>query len=103
MKIVSWDPSESSAQRAQRAQQQSGSQKALEQASQEFEALFLQQMLGAMRSTVPESDLFGDRTAEKTFEHLLDEEMSKDMAKAGGIGLAEILYKQMIHFVPDDD
>ena len=103
MKIVSWDPSVQLSERAEQAQRQSSSQRALQGAAEEFESLFLQQMLQNMRNTVPESDLLGDRSAEKTFQYLLDEEMSRDMAKSGGIGLADMLYKQMIHFVPDND
>ncbi len=103
MKVVSWNPADSLTQRAARAERQSSSQQALRRAAQEFEALFLQQMLTAMRGTVAESDLLGDRGAEKTFEYMLDEERSKDMAKAGGIGLGEVLYRQMLPFVPADD
>ncbi len=100
---TAWSPNDNMAARAQQAERQSTSQRQLRSVSQEFEALFLQQMLGAMRSTVPDSDLLGDSRAEETFETMLDEEMSKEMSQAGGIGLADILYKQMVHFVPHDD
>lgn len=33
--------------------------------------------------------------SEETVQSMLDEELTKDMSKAGGIGLADILYKQV--------
>lgn len=87
----------------EKAQQLSTSQQELKKAAEDFESLFLQQMLSAMRKTIPESDLFGDRKAEEMFETMLDEEMSKNMAKAGGIGLSDMIYEQMVHFVSDKD
>jgi len=97
---VAWDPGMRTAEKANNL---SASQKSLKAVSEEFEALFLQQLLQQMRKTVPESDLFGDRKAEKLFESLLDEEMSLEMSRAGGIGLSKIIYEQLVNFVADDD
>lgn len=97
---VAWDPGML---RVDKAHQLSTSQQELKKAAEDFESLFIQQMLSAMRKTVPESDLFGDRKAEKMFETMLDEEMSKNMSKAGGIGLSKMIYEQMVNFVSDKD
>lgn len=97
---VAWDPGML---RVDKAKQLSTSQQELKEASEAFESLFIQQMLSAMRKTVPESDLFGDRNAEQLFESMLDEEMSKNMARAGGIGLSKMIYQQMVRYVADDD
>jgi peptidoglycan hydrolase FlgJ len=64
-------------------------------ACQDFEAVFLNMMLQSMRATVPKSDFFGRNSGEEIFKGMLDEETTKNMAKAGGVGLADVLYKQL--------
>lgn len=86
-----------------KAQELSSSQKELKDTAEQFESLFIQQLLTQMRKTVPDSDLFGDRKAEKLFESMLDEQLSIAMARAGGIGLSDIIYRQMVLHVPSDD
>ncbi|HHT37536.1 MAG: rod-binding protein [Candidatus Wallacebacter cryptica] len=97
---VAWDPGKLI---TDKAQQLSTSQKALKQAAVDFESLFIQQMLKEMRNTVPESDLFGNRNAEKLFQSMYDEQLAIEMAGAGGIGLSDIIYRQMVMYVPDND
>lgn len=60
----------------------------------ELEAVFLNLMLANMRKTVDKSTLF-DHSQEDMMSSMLDSEMTKDMAKAGGIGLADMLYRQL--------
>lgn len=67
----------------------------LKEVCQDFESVFLNMMLQSMRATVPKSDFLGRSSGKEIFESLLDQETSKNMAKAGGVGLAEILYKQL--------
>lgn len=63
---------------------------------QEMEAVFLNMMLSRMRATVPKTKLMGEGSAgEDTIQSLLDTELTKDMAKAGGMGLADMLYRQL--------
>lgn len=62
---------------------------------QEMEAVFLNLMLKQMRETVPKGNLLGNTQAEKTFTAMLDTELTKNMAKAGGMGLADMLYRQL--------
>lgn len=68
--------------------------KQLQQVSRDFESIFLSYMLKQMRKTVPEDALFGSSTAKDIFYEMYDESMSKELAKAGGIGLAAMMYKQ---------
>jgi Rod binding domain-containing protein len=63
--------------------------------TQEFESLFIQQMLNAMRQSVPEAKLMGGGSGEKMFRALLDEEFSRQSAFAGGMGIADLLYSQL--------
>jgi flagellar protein FlgJ len=67
----------------------------LKKACQEMESVFLNLMLTKMRDTVPKSKLFGDSSQEEIIRSMLDSEMTKDLAKAGGIGLADMLYRQL--------
>lgn len=68
---------------------------ALRRAAEEFESLFINQMLKSMRDTVQKSDLFHGGNAEEIYTSMLDTELSKSMAKAGGIGLADMLLRQL--------
>jgi len=67
----------------------------LKAVTQEFESIFLGYMLKTMRKTVPESELMVKSMAKDIFLEMHDEEISKELARAGGIGLAAVLYKQL--------
>ena len=74
--------------------------KKLRQTCQEMESVFLEMMLKEMRNTVPKSDLMDTRNQE-LFQSMLDTEVTRDMAKAGGIGLADLMYRQLSQKVSD--
>jgi len=61
----------------------------------EFESVFLGYMLKQMKKTVPADPLFGESVAKDIFQDMQYDNMAKEMAKAGGIGLATILYNQL--------
>lgn len=67
----------------------------LKEVCQDFEAVFLNMMLQSMRATVPKSDLMGSGHGKEIFESMLDQKLSENMAKAGGTGLADMLYTQL--------
>lgn len=69
---------------------------ALRQASRQFEAVFINQMITAMRKTVGDGGLLNKSNGEEIFEGMLDEEWSKKLAnKTGPNSLSEILYNQL--------
>lgn len=74
-------------------------QKKLKKAAQEFEAIFVQQMLDAMDKTIDRKDSFlNGGSSEEYFRSMLNEEIAKSMtSKQGGsgFGLAESIYRQM--------
>ena len=72
-----------------------GKDERLFQACKDFEALFVKQMLDAMRKTVQKSDLTNSGMAEDIFEDMLYDEYSKKMTNTAGFGVANLLYKQM--------
>lgn len=71
-------------------------QQALRDASIEFEAIFMNQLVSAMRKTVGESGLIQKSQGEKMFEGMLDEEWARGLAgRHGPSGLSEMIYQQL--------
>jgi peptidoglycan hydrolase FlgJ len=67
----------------------------LRELTQEFESLFVSQVMQSMRRTVPESRLIDHNSGQHLFQDMLDQELSRRIADAGGFGLGEILYRQL--------
>lgn len=70
------------------------SEKDIEKVSRDFESVFLHKLLTAMRKTVPKSGLL-ESFASDMYESMMDEEMSKEMAKNKGMGMGEMIYKDL--------
>jgi flagellar protein FlgJ len=87
------DFAETLAQETQKAQDAKDDVK-LKKTCQDMESVFLNMMLEDMRKTVDKSKLM-DTSQEDIMQSMLDGEMTKNMAKAGGIGLADLLYHQL--------
>ncbi|MFP4331515.1 MAG: rod-binding protein [Alkalispirochaetaceae bacterium] len=67
----------------------------LREVAEQFESLFLKQMLDTMRSTLNEENrLIDTGMAGDIFEDMLYEEYSKIMAKRGSFGIAELIVDQ---------
>ena len=71
-------------------------QSRLYQASQEFEAIFIKQMLKVMRDTVPKDDILNGGMAEDIFQDMLYDQYALKMAKTAGFGLADQVYLQLV-------
>ena len=69
--------------------------KELKEACKGFEAMFLNMMYKEMRATVPEDTLFGESNTQKIFRDMHDEKLMENIADGGGLGLADMLYKQL--------
>jgi len=66
-------------------------------AASDFEAMTISQMIQPMFQTVDTSkDMFGGGTGEEQLKPMLVNEMAKQMESAGGIGLKDALYRQML-------
>lgn len=70
--------------------------KRLREACQGFEAMFLDIMFKEMRNTVPENTLFGESQGEKIWHSMLDTEMMQNVAKSGGVGIADMMYDNLV-------
>jgi len=73
--------------RAKAAQDQD---KALKETSQQFEALFIQMMMKAMREATMKDEEHED-SARETFEGLFDREVSVQMSKRNALGVADFM------------
>jgi Rod binding domain-containing protein len=62
----------------------------------DFEATFLNAMFGQMFTSVEGEGPFGGSGATGVWRSFLSEEYSKSFAKAGGIGIADHVYRALI-------
>ena len=60
-----------------------------------MEAMFLNMLLTEMRKAVPPDPLLGQSNQQDIMQSMLDSEMTKNMSQAGGVGLADMLYRQL--------
>jgi Rod binding domain-containing protein len=63
--------------------------------SQEFEAIFIKQMLNVMRKSVHKTGLLDGGMAEEIFEDMLYDEYAKKMAESGSFGISDMIYRQL--------
>ena len=70
-------------------------EKELKEACQNFEALFLNMIFKSMRNTIQKSELMGESFATNMYEDMLYEKFSEEAAKDRGIGIGDMLYKQL--------
>jgi flagellar protein FlgJ len=67
---------------------------ALREVAEQFEALFVAQMLKAMRDTIPKDGLFSSSEM-GTYQQMLDQQLALDLSKSGSIGLADLIEQQL--------
>jgi peptidoglycan hydrolase FlgJ len=85
------DPKALGALRARAAKDPQGT---LQEAARQFETIFIDMMMKSMRSAVPADSPF-DSEATRVFTGVLDQEFSRKLANQGGLGLADLLVKQL--------
>lgn len=68
--------------------------KALKSAAQQFEAVFMQMLMKSMRDAIPSSDLMAG-TDTKMYTSMLDQELVGRMGKGKGLGIADMIVKQL--------
>jgi murein DD-endopeptidase MepM/ murein hydrolase activator NlpD len=85
---------QSAQQRLQNLQEAGGNREELKQASQNFEALFIKKLWQQMRKTLPEDGMLRSGMQEK-YLSMFDQEFSRKMAEAGGIGLSRMIMNSL--------
>ena len=69
--------------------------RSLEEVAQQFESLFVQQLLTVMRSGLGEDGLFEGNTGQDLYASMMDQALAQALAKRGGIGLAGPILKSL--------
>ena len=68
----------------------------IRKAAIEFQSLFVEMMLKSMRETTKQDKLTGGGHGEEVYSSLLDREYAVEISKRGGLGLAEMIEKQLL-------
>ena len=77
-----------------RRQAGSDPQKAAKEVAQQFESIFVSMMVKSMRDTLPKDGLFSSNQMD-AYQDMFDKQMAVDLSSKGGIGLAEIIERQI--------
>ena len=91
--ISAWDPRLSGALKAKG--QTAEDDIKLKKACQEMEGVFLNMLLKSMRATVPKDSLDGENSHIDTIQSMMDMELTRNMAAAGGTGFADMMYRNL--------
>jgi flagellar protein FlgJ len=73
--------------------------KVLREAARQFESLFTKMMLEGMRSASFGDPLFGSDQADM-YQDMMDDQLAIEMTKGKGLGLADMLIRQLSHSAP---
>lgn len=76
--------------------QQKPVEQKLREAAESYEKMFLREMVKSMRSTVGESGLIKQNPMEKMFREELDAEHVGSWGSKGGVGMADLIYNNLI-------
>jgi Rod binding domain-containing protein len=70
-------------------------QQKIHEASQQFEAILLQQILSEMQKPVITSEFTDDSTAAGIYQDTISNAMAQSISKSGGFGFAQIFEQQL--------
>ncbi len=82
--------------------QETGDLESLKKVAKDFEEIFINMLMKSMRSTIEESGLMEKSSQRGMFEGMLDEEFTKKMVESGGIGIQEMMVRQLSRYVNQD-
>lgn len=68
----------------------------LRQSANEFENVFVSQMLGHMFDGVEVDETFGGGHGEEMFRSMLTNEYGKQVSRSGGFGIADQVYRELL-------
>ena len=74
-------------------------QQEIKRAVQEFEAIFIAMLFKQMQNTVPEDGYCSGDSGTRLYREMMYEELAQSLARAGGIGLGEKLYKDLLEYI----
>jgi flagellar protein FlgJ len=71
----------------------------LRKVARQFESLYVKMMLKSMRDASPGDPMF-DSDDSKVYRDMFDNQLAVQMSDHGGIGLADMLVRQLQHYIP---
>ena len=80
----------------------SAEMKKLKQACQDFEAIFIKNMLDSMKKTINRSELTKRNMGEEIFDDMLYDEYAKKMSGTAGLGVGDMMFSQLSRQLPSD-
>lgn len=96
LNLVQIQTSEASAAKAASAIKAVRNERQMREAAEAFEAVFISQMLAPMFAGLGSDETFGGGHAEKIFRSIQIEEIGKAIAKSGGVGIADSVYREIL-------
>lgn len=69
--------------------------------AEEFEASFLTVMMNTMMEGIGDDPITGGGEAGTTYRNMLNEQYAKAIADAGGVGIADQIYRELIKIQED--
>ena len=79
-----------------------GDMEKLKAACDNFEAIFIKQMLDSMKKTINRSDLNKPNMGEEIFDDMLYDEYAKKMSGTAGLGIGDMMFQQLSRQLPSD-
>lgn len=70
--------------------------RAIRAAAEEFEAVFLGEMMSPVFEQLESDGLFGGGSGERMYRSMLVQEYGRAMARSGGIGIADAVQREML-------
>ena len=70
--------------------------RAIRAAAEEFEAVFLGEMLAPVFEELETDGLFGGGSGERMYRSLLVQEYGRAMARSGGVGIADAVQREIL-------
>lgn len=71
----------------------------LHEATDDFEAILVRQLLSSMRSTLTDGGMFGDGLAGDVYSSFMDDAIAEKVTESGGLGLSDILYNRLVKVI----
>ena len=69
---------------------------AVRQAAEDFEAMFLSQMLAPVFTQLGKDSLFGGGPGEQVYRSMMVQEYGKAIARSGGVGIADAVQREIL-------
>lgn len=73
-----------------------GEDKSLRKVAEDFESVFISQMIAPMMETVNADGIFSGGHAEKVYRSMMVDEFGKSFSKSGGLGIADQVYNELL-------